>query len=549
MLPIEVQLHIAEYLDAFALASLALSNKRQLNIILPLLSKYQEIYSVRLMYNSYGHRYIYQADHIFACGDNQYTQLGLADKNYHFSFTAVPWSTEYGRIEQIVTGQNHTLLLTEDKRLWVCGDNQYGQLGLGDCYQFSKRNKLGLSSKEWRRCTANTFIEVLWPDERGRIKQVFASVNHTLVLTDANRLWVCGENCFGQLGLDEPLNKIIDFTEVPWPEERGQICQVIPRGSRTFVLSQDNRLWIRDDDEMKKLELSEVSNKVPDFIEILLLWPNECGRIIQVIPSDSKIYMLTETSQLWVCENQFDRWCLDDKKKAINCIEVSWPGEHGKIQQIFGCYPKSYIVLTKDNQLWACGDNDRAQLGLGDDEKHTNLTQIPWPAERGRIREIFIDIAMGYTVILTHNNHLWFCGDYDNSRFPLPDGNTISEIKQTKGRSIVTQFVQVTRLPSEMRLVFTQHDIIHQLIKLGTALAWTSDTKLNVLDNKPLNDTDEKTTEEKQAAVPDNLEQLSTNDQKVIEYYASPLTWFQKSAEQKQEKDRETFSNGFNFRY
>lgn len=87
---------------------------------------------------------------------------------------------------QRVEGQNHSLLLTNQNRLFVKGQNSFGQLGLG---HFTDQ-------KQFVPC----FI-ALNQDEQ--IKQIALGPHHSLLLTDKNRVLGSGFNYLGQLNLGD----------------------------------------------------------------------------------------------------------------------------------------------------------------------------------------------------------------------------------------------------------------------------------------------------------------------------------------------------------
>ncbi len=69
---------------------------------------------------------------MFACGYNAYGQLGLGDTTRRNTFTAVPALPDGKIVKQVVAGCQHMTILTEDGTVFACGYNEYGQLGLGD---------------------------------------------------------------------------------------------------------------------------------------------------------------------------------------------------------------------------------------------------------------------------------------------------------------------------------------------------------------------------------------------------------------------------------
>ena len=67
---------------------------------------------------------------LWGCGRNDYGQLGLGDTNSRTTFTQITTNTD--NIKQVYCGENYTFILKNDGTLWGCGLNSHSQLGLGD---------------------------------------------------------------------------------------------------------------------------------------------------------------------------------------------------------------------------------------------------------------------------------------------------------------------------------------------------------------------------------------------------------------------------------
>ena len=128
---------------------------------------------------------------LWGCGQNTYGQLGLGDSNNRYTFTQVTTNTD--DIKEIYCGAGHTLILENDGTLWGCGYNVDGELGLGDT----------TDRTTFTQVTTNT-------DD---IKQVYCGENHTLILKNDGTLWSTGLNNCGQLGLGDTGNRST-FTQV-----------------------------------------------------------------------------------------------------------------------------------------------------------------------------------------------------------------------------------------------------------------------------------------------------------------------------------------------
>jgi alpha-tubulin suppressor-like RCC1 family protein len=66
-------------------------------------------------------------------GNNYYGQLGLGHNSHQLEFQILrnlPFGSQ--KINSLVCGPYVTSVITEDRRVWVCGNNWNGMLGLGD---------------------------------------------------------------------------------------------------------------------------------------------------------------------------------------------------------------------------------------------------------------------------------------------------------------------------------------------------------------------------------------------------------------------------------
>lgn len=191
---------------------LGLGNRNDRAVFTPVMQPLLRIMIQQVTAGAY-HTLVLTNQGLYVCGSNRSGQLGLGHTDDSSTLTLVT-ELPSGTILQIAAGYNHTLVLT-DQGLFACGANGYGQLGLGhtnDCATFTPLVKL----------------------PPGKIRQVVAGAYHTLVLTDQG-LFACGDNGYGQLGLDNMDNcTILTSVETLPPES---IQQVVAGAHHTLVLT------------------------------------------------------------------------------------------------------------------------------------------------------------------------------------------------------------------------------------------------------------------------------------------------------------------------
>ena len=67
--------------------------------------------------------------HLYGCGNNNYGQLGLGDTTDRTTITLIDNTHCW---KKVICGGSHILLIDSNGYLYGCGNNDYGQLGLGD---------------------------------------------------------------------------------------------------------------------------------------------------------------------------------------------------------------------------------------------------------------------------------------------------------------------------------------------------------------------------------------------------------------------------------
>jgi len=143
---------------------------------------------------------------VYATGQGQYGQLGLSSKiSVVYAPQKVPYFEGHGLVvEQIACGYYHSLFLTTGGQLYTCGHAHNGQCGV--------------ARTDGGEIVTPTLVDSLVDH---RIVQVAPGGYHTMVLTEANRLFVFGQNGSGQLGLSHfqgqsmPAEVIFDHGSIP----------------------------------------------------------------------------------------------------------------------------------------------------------------------------------------------------------------------------------------------------------------------------------------------------------------------------------------------
>jgi len=204
---------------------------------------------------------------VYGCGYNGYGQLG-------FGHTTTPQSTiqkithfNGTTITQIACGQNHTIFLASDGIIYGCGRNEYGQLGLG--YTTSSQSTPHVI----------TFFSGI------NISQIACGYNHTIFLAGDGKLYSCGYNLYGQLGLGHTTTPQSTIQEITYFNDKN-ITQIASSGSHAIFLASNGSVYSCGSNEYGQLGLGNVKNSQKEStpqeivysINVIKITHVACGR-------------------------------------------------------------------------------------------------------------------------------------------------------------------------------------------------------------------------------------------------------------------------------
>ena len=253
-------------------------------------------------------------DNVWTWGDNEHGQLGLGDCKGR----STPTLLQKMKAKQIAVGYGCTALIDLDDNIWICGWNKYG--------------KLRINTKETK-----TFIK----DVGFKAKQIAFGIHHTIVLDLENNVKTYGYNKYGQLGLGDCEKHIFSKRIINF-----KIKQIAAGEHHSFLIDTDDNLWSFGSNDRGQLGLGHTE-------DVLL---------------------------------------------PVKVPEI-------KVKQIAaGC--QHSILIDSDDNVWTCGNNDEGQLGLGEDIEYiTTFVQL------SGIKAKQISAGSSYIAIIDMNNNIWQCGN------------------------------------------------------------------------------------------------------------------------------------------
>lgn len=173
---------------------------------------------------------------LFALGLNSHGKLGLGHiRNVHEAYEVKGVNEP---VACVVTGCSHTLVLTNNGKVYGAGNNSYNQLGLPKTTGES-----------------HIFIEIpLSTEKQVRAKLIAGGAYHTIALTTENELYAWGINYWGHLGLGHA-EDIERPTQVPLESLGGKkIIDVKAGSSFSALLTETGQVYCCGNLTFKKFQ-------------------------------------------------------------------------------------------------------------------------------------------------------------------------------------------------------------------------------------------------------------------------------------------------------
>ncbi|KAL7484691.1 hypothetical protein ACHAW6_010321 [Cyclotella cf. meneghiniana] len=205
---------------------------------------------------------------VWSTGNNYYGQLCRNDTSNRERFAAIPlefYNASEGdgngtRIANVALGEAHTLLLREDGAVFGCGWNAYGQLGLGNDTMVTSNGSGVLLP------TRIAINETVVGIAAGRGSSYF--------LTETNNVYVVGTNYDGQLCLGDRADRTLPTLLNTLPDEfdsLGQSVQAIAAGtSSLYLLMSDGRVFACGLNAQGQLGLGDFVNATSTDVPTLI---------------------------------------------------------------------------------------------------------------------------------------------------------------------------------------------------------------------------------------------------------------------------------------
>ena len=294
----------------------------------PYFDKRNVLFVSQGMYND--HIFVNTVKGLYVCGGNKSNQCGIKKIKDQIN---KPFKMKYkfkGELTQISCGYKHTLFLTSNGNVYGCGGNNFGQLSnkytkdngriqciiksnnikcIGCCYfssyilnrhnklcsfGYNESGELGINDKKIKH--ARTAILAV---DGENIDTFSCGSAHIGCLRSNNKLWMYGQNCWSQCGIDGS-DSCHDGKQILY-NHRGKIISVKCGGNHTIYKTDTNKYLSFGCNDSGQLlcNLNKHTIYKPQFIYgkcIHKITQSNMNDVIDIIPSCNNTFIITQES-------------------------------------------------------------------------------------------------------------------------------------------------------------------------------------------------------------------------------------------------------------
>jgi len=297
------------------------------------------------------------------------------------------------KVKEVSCGQNHTLILTDNSRLFSFGLNSTGQLGQG----------------HFQSLAVPTQIHRL-PQ---RPKHIQAGGYHSCFLSDQGEVFVCGFGIYGQLGLDSTENANV-FKHLLLGKS---IIQVACGYTHTAFLTEDNEVLTCGNGAAGQLGHGDRGERhTPTLVKALA-----GTRVVHICCGMESTFFVNVLGDVHVCGCQFQPVGQGDDEMVELLTPKPLPSLHGKGVCSIAAGRSIAVALSVAGEVTVLGSG--CPPPADGDERRMSLSQLhkQWPGLAGKK---FIQAACGgdFFMLLSSAGELFTFGE--NSAMQLGHGDT-----------------------------------------------------------------------------------------------------------------------------
>ena len=296
---------------------------------------------------------------------------------------------------KVEAGDGFTVELKADGTVWSHGQNQYGQLGVGDTSSYNEPQKVKIIKNTIKNEDGSkTEIE-------DTIKDISVGNYHVLALSETGKVYAWGYGEKGQLGTgsgysnEEPV-----VVKDIYRKQLQDIVKVEAGENVSFAITSKGKVYAWGNGYSSRAQLLDLPENAVDITSKYVLTGD--GKVYNIstkeqLPIVGKIVDLDEgTNHTVMLTNDGKAYAIGDNTYGQLSNGNNVPSETTPVavrknsENIFTgikeikAGDKTTVIVTTDGKLYACGMNDNNELGIENKE----ILDVNTPQENKNIENV-----------------------------------------------------------------------------------------------------------------------------------------------------------------
>ena len=296
---------------------------------------------------------------------------------------------------KVEAGDGFTVELKADGTVWSHGQNQYGQLGVGDTNSYNEPQKVKIIKNTIKNEDGSkTEIE-------DTIKDISVGNYHVLALSETGKVYAWGYGEKGQLGTgsgysnEEPV-----VVKDIYRKQLQDIVKVEAGENVSFAITSKGKVYAWGNGYSSRAQLLDLPENAVDITSKYVLTGD--GKVYNIstkeqLPIVGKIVDLDEgTNHTVMLTNDGKAYAIGDNTYGQLSNGNNVPSENTPVavrkdsENIFTgikeikAGDKTTVIVTTDGKLYACGMNDNNELGIENKE----ILDVNTPQENKNIENV-----------------------------------------------------------------------------------------------------------------------------------------------------------------
>jgi len=339
--------------------------------------------------------------------------VGFGDSNNVYKPIA---NTTGKRPVMVSSGTNFSIILMNDNSVYGIGNNDNGQLGLGNS------------------TSVNVLTQITIPVGK-TVKQVSCGTGHTVILMTDSTVYCAGLNSNGQLGNGGTVNS---NTLVQMTNSTGRTPSQIAAGiNSTFVLMGNNTIYGCGSNGSRQINPANTSNQLS-----LFQITNGTGQTVSKIFTGGNylVALMTTSPYLYALGNNASgQLALNNtttpQTTFAQMTNVSGNGYGAKTPTYVACANNTTLALMSDGTVFGTGLNG-GKLGVPDSSLNTasgyNTQFLKVPLPTGK-QASSVYVGSNFSAIIMTDGSVYATGSNSNGQLGInfvPSANLINNLTQ-----------------------------------------------------------------------------------------------------------------------